>query len=392
VYFPILDNDGDLVTSGAGLDSERSIDGGTAADCSNEATEIATTSGLYYLDLIYSELQSSCTIVKVQSSTSNSKDTVLVLYPKRLPVLRTNTAQAGAAATITLDAGASTEDEFYAGCLIQCTNNSPANVQGQTRKILSYDGTTKIATVNANWGTNPSNATTFDILFEPGQTPMEGEQPSVQVAAIGSGVIDATAIATDAIGSAELAASAVGEIADGVWDEARAGHVAGGSFGEGVASVQGNVTGSVGSVTGNVGGNVVGTVASVVGAVGSVTGNVGGNVTGSVGSVAAGGITAASFGAGAIDAAAIANAAIDAATFAAGAIDAAAIAADAIGASELATSAVDEIVDQVWDELIAGHLGVGSTGEAAALARVSRASRATSRAVSGRSLATSVAT
>lgn len=50
----------------------------------------------------------------------------------------------------------------------------------------------------------------------------------------------------------------------------------------------GSVTGAVGSVTGNVGGNVVGSVASVTGAVGSVTGNVGGNVVGSVASVTAG--------------------------------------------------------------------------------------------------------
>jgi hypothetical protein len=39
-------------------------------------------------------------------------------------------------------------------------------------------------------------------------------------------------------------------IAAAVWDEARSGHVTSGSFGQGVASVQGNVTGSVASVTG----------------------------------------------------------------------------------------------------------------------------------------------
>jgi len=65
-------------------------------------------------------------------------------------------------------------------------------------------------------------------------------------------------------------------IADKVWDEARAGHVTAGSFGQGVASVQGSVTGSVASVTG------------------------------SVGSVAAGGITAASIATGAVDADALA--------------------------------------------------------------------------------------
>lgn len=99
------------------------------------------------------------------------------------------------------------------------------------------------------------------------------------------------------------------------WNEARSGHVTAGSFGEGVASVQGNVTGSVGSVTGNVGGNV----------------------TGSVGSMATGGITSGSFAASAIDATAIASAAITSAKFA----------TDAIDANALATTAADEIRDAI---------------------------------------------
>ena len=51
VTFPLLDADGDLVTGASSLDSEISKDGGTFADCANEATEIATSSGVYYLDL-----------------------------------------------------------------------------------------------------------------------------------------------------------------------------------------------------------------------------------------------------------------------------------------------------------------------------------------------------
>jgi hypothetical protein len=151
----------------------------------------------------------------------------------------------------------------------------------------------------------------------------------------GSGAITAGVIATDAIGAAELAADAVAEIADAVWDEARAGHVAAGSFGEGVASVQGNVTGSVASVTGNVGGNVVGSVASVTGAVGSVTGNVGGNVVGSVGSVtgAVGSVTGNVGG----------NVTGSVGSVAAGGITAASIATDAIDGDAIAASAVTEI-------------------------------------------------
>jgi len=60
-------------------------------------------------------------------------------------------------------------------------------------------------------------------------------------------------------------------VADAVWDELRSGHTSAGSFGQGVASVQGSVTGNV---DGNVGGNVTGSVGSVIGAVGSVTAGV----------------------------------------------------------------------------------------------------------------------
>jgi hypothetical protein len=119
-----------------------------------------------------------------------------------------------------------------------------------------------------------------------------------------AGAINAAAIATDAIGAAELAADAVAEIADAIWDEARAGHVTGGSFGEGVASVQGNVTGSVASV-------------------------------------ATGGIAATSF--------------------AAGAIDAAAIAANAIGSAELDATAGVEIADALLDRDMATGTDTGSS-------------------------------
>ena len=54
-------------------------------------------------------------------------------------------------------------------------------------------------------------------------------------------------------------------IADEIWDELRAGHVIAGSFGQGAASVQGNVTGSVASITGNVDGNVSGNVVGTIG-------------------------------------------------------------------------------------------------------------------------------
>lgn len=60
----------------------------------------------------------------------------------------------------------------------------------------------------------------------------------------------------------------------------------------------------------------------------------------------------------------IASGGITTASFAAGAIDAAAIAANAIGASELAADAVTEIADGVWNATTAGHVAVGTFGQA----------------------------
>lgn len=239
-------------------------------------------------------------------------------------VLATGTAQAGAATTITLAAGASATNDLYNYCTLSIISGTGA---GQSRQITDYVGSTKIATVGLAWATNPSSDSVYVI------TPLG---------------VDAATVAS---------------IADAVWDEARSGHVAAGSFGEyvladvtrisgdataadnlesatdgtgyaftnctiptvtavtntvnanvtqisgdstaadnleaaadgtgynlgGGSIVAASVTGAVGSVTGNVGGNVagnvVGSVGSVTGAVGSVTGNVGGNVVGSVASV-----------------------------------------------------------------------------------------------------------
>jgi len=81
VVFPILDANGDLVTGAAGLDSEISKDLGTFADCTNEATEIATASGMYYLVLTVAEMTADVVAIIVKTSTSGAKTTPIVLYP-----------------------------------------------------------------------------------------------------------------------------------------------------------------------------------------------------------------------------------------------------------------------------------------------------------------------
>jgi hypothetical protein len=164
----------------------------------------------------------------------------------------------------------------------------PAAVPGATGGVF-------IAGTNAATTITTGLTTTFTGNLTGSVASVSGAVGSVTgaVGSIAANGINAASIATDAIDSDAIAANGATEIADAVWNSTRAGHATGGTFGEGVASVQGNVTGSVGSVTGAVGsvtgavGSVTGAVASVTGAVGSVSGNVGGNVTGSVGSLAA---------------------------------------------------------------------------------------------------------
>lgn len=77
-----------------------------------------------------------------------------------LQTIRSNTAQAGGATSITLDAGASASDNEYNNDLIYLTGGTGA---GQSRFITAYVGATKVATVAA-WVTNPDATTTFAII------------------------------------------------------------------------------------------------------------------------------------------------------------------------------------------------------------------------------------
>jgi len=416
--FPILDADGDLVTGATGLDSEVSKDQGTFADCTNEATEIATSSGMYYLDLTSTEMNADCVAVIVKTTSSGAKTTVLVFYPVEagdidvdvtawngtavsspatagipevnvkninnvsassvttvnanqgttqpinftgtgasalakgdmvdvagaavstssaqigvnvvnaggtawgsgaitaasiatdaitnakiaadaigaseiadgaidratfaadtgLQTIRSNTAQAGAAGSITLDASASATTDFYKGSWIFLTGGTGV---GQTRLCTAYNGTSKVATITPNWATNPDATSTFAVL------PAAG--------------VDLELIANAAVSTstAQLGVNAV-----------QAGGTAWGSGAITAAAIASNAITSA--------------------------------------KIASGAITSTGIAASAIGASQLASGAITNAKFAAGAIDAAAIAADAIGASELAADAATEIGTAVW--------------------------------------------
>jgi hypothetical protein len=76
-------------------------------------------------------------------------------------VMRANTATAGGASTITLDASASSTDDYYNGAVIMITSGTGA---GQARVISDYVGGTLVATVNRSWSTNPASGSKFIII------------------------------------------------------------------------------------------------------------------------------------------------------------------------------------------------------------------------------------
>jgi hypothetical protein len=282
-YFPVLDNTGSPVSGAAALDSERSIDGAAFADCTNEATEIGT-SGIYYLDLTSGEMNGDAVVVRVQTTTTDAKTTVLVFYPEEAGDYRSDVVQ-------------------WLGTAVTAGTAGVPNVD------ITRIANAAVSTSTAQLGVNVVNAAGT---------------------AWGSGAITAGSIAADAITAAKVASDVSTEFATtyfgtaipGAFGAGTAGSrlgklpdvTAGASGGVFIAGTNaattittgltttftGNLTGSVASVTGAVG-SVTGAVGSVTGAVGSVSGN----VTGSVGSVAAGGITNASFAADAISAAKI---------------------------------------------------------------------------------------
>lgn len=108
VTFPIFDADGDLVTGAAGLDSEVSKDGGAFADATSEATEIAASSGMYYLDLSATEMNADTVAIIVKTSTTGAKTTPIVLYPKEAGDLSV-TLDANSITSAVLAASAGTE-------------------------------------------------------------------------------------------------------------------------------------------------------------------------------------------------------------------------------------------------------------------------------------------
>jgi hypothetical protein len=102
------------------------------------------------------------TVVKVGPSGSGTAQTAGDIYGL-LTAMGDDlgTAQGGAAGTITLRSGASSTDDYYNGAVVHIRSGTGA---GQSRKITDYTGSTRVATVDSNWITNPDNTSVYIVL------------------------------------------------------------------------------------------------------------------------------------------------------------------------------------------------------------------------------------
>lgn len=165
------------------------------------------------VDLVWDEVLTGATH-NVASSSGRRLRQVEALF-----LLDTGTAQAGAAGSLTLAAGANANDDFFDHAIVVITGGTGA---GQARAVNGYNGTSKVAITTPDWIVTPDNTSDYEILADTEKHVYEVHANAIAVGSIAANAISASALATDA----------VAEIADGVWDEAKAGHVAGGSMGE----------------------------------------------------------------------------------------------------------------------------------------------------------------
>jgi hypothetical protein len=169
VYFAIRKNDGTLITTWAGQDSEVSLDGASFADCTNEATEIGT-SGCGYLDLTSGEMNADAVTIKITVTNASALPLVLTVFPESAGDYRVadtqkvdtdtiSNAAAAKIADITLRRtqanveASGNGDALSLGCLyglVQQAQESDGNTTPGTLTVYRTDGTTSLGTKTLN--------------------------------------------------------------------------------------------------------------------------------------------------------------------------------------------------------------------------------------------------
>ena len=117
LYLAFRKNDGTLITTWAGADTQLSLDGAAYAPATNEATEIGT-SGTGYIDLTSGEMNADSLLVKSTVTNTDALPFVIALYPEESGDYRADVTLISGDATAADNAEAFFDGTGYAG-----TNN-----------------------------------------------------------------------------------------------------------------------------------------------------------------------------------------------------------------------------------------------------------------------------
>ena len=154
--FPALDASGQQVSGlAASMLAQISRDAGTFVTVTAIPIENAST-GIYTVCATAAEMTGDEVVLVITQAS-------MIHYFKLFefePALDSGVAAGVAGSTITLQAGASTTDDYYNGATLEIARGTGA---GQTRSIIDYVGSTKIATLDRAWATNPDTSSVYQI-------------------------------------------------------------------------------------------------------------------------------------------------------------------------------------------------------------------------------------
>ena len=228
VTFPIYDNDGDLVSSAAALDSEVDKDAGGFIDATNEATEVGA-SGIYKLLLTSTEANADIVTTITKTTTTDAKTAVNVMYtaPRQLVDLafptttgRSIDVTAGGEVGLDLDntsgaLGTTSYDAFFLTAGLLATDAITA-----AKIAADAIGASELANGAIDAATFAAGAIDATAIANAAIDAATFAAGAIDASAIASFAITAAKIGTDAITSDKIAANAIGasEIADGAID------------------------------------------------------------------------------------------------------------------------------------------------------------------------------
>jgi hypothetical protein len=171
-----------------------------AADANSAGSVVEIGYGRYYYQATLGEVDTRGTL-----SLATVREDIAVCYPTIeivAGVLRSGTAQAGGADSLTLDAAASSVSDFYLPCTVVIRAGTGAG-QGP-RFATAYNGVSKVLTVTPDWAVVPSSDSEFELLpslpLASTTEVVDALEPSLQQAIVGgstplsvsaSGTVDA---------------------------------------------------------------------------------------------------------------------------------------------------------------------------------------------------------